>query len=59
MFSMKEKIEDNWTYIRIRKSTAKKLRMIKLNEDIEMYDEVLDVLLSKYNLGIEKKESKK
>ena len=48
------KQEDAWTYIRIRKSTAKKLRGIKLEQDIEMYDEVLDVLLSKYNLGVKK-----
>jgi hypothetical protein len=45
------KQEDNWTYIRIRKSTAKKLRAIKLEQDIEVYDEVIDSLLSKYNLS--------
>lgn len=47
--------QNNWTYIRIRPSTAKKLKMIKLEMDIELYEDVLDLLLSKYKFqGIKK-----
>jgi adenosyl cobinamide kinase/adenosyl cobinamide phosphate guanylyltransferase len=42
--------ENNWTYIRIQKQTAKKLRAIKLEKDIVMYDEVLTLLLGYYTL---------
>jgi len=51
---MDKKQEDNWTYIRIRKSTAKKLRQIKLEQDIEMYDDVVNLLTSRYTLGVKK-----
>ncbi len=50
MFSMDKK-EDNWTYIRIRKSTAKKLRLLKIEQDFEMYEDVVDALLTKFSLG--------
>ena len=47
---MENKQEETWTYIRIRKATAQKLRHLKINLDSEMYDDVLDLLLSKYSL---------
>lgn len=42
--------ETNWTYIRIRKSTAKKLQILKAELESDMYDDVVDLLLSNYRL---------
>lgn len=50
MFSMTKDKDDNWTYIRVRISTVKKLKQIKLDKDMEMYDDVLVDLLSKEKL---------
>lgn len=40
--------QNNWTYIRIKQDTAKKLKLIKLEMDVEMYEDVLQMLISKY-----------
>ena len=42
--------ETNWTYIRIRKSTAKKLQILKAELESDMYDDVVDLLLSNHRL---------
>lgn len=49
MFSMKKQLKDegNWTYIRIKKETVNKLKQKKLDFDVNLYDEVLNLLLNK------------
>lgn len=54
MFSMVE--QNDWTYIRIRQTTGKKLKILKAEMEAEMYDDVLDVLLSEHKY---KKEDKR
>ena len=45
----KKNKEDNnsWTYIRIKKTTAKKLKLLKITRDDLMYENTLQYLLSK------------
>lgn len=46
IYSMVE--ETNWTYIRIKKPTAKRLQILKAQLEADMYDDVVDLLLSNY-----------
>lgn len=48
--------QNDWTYIRIRQTTGKKLKILKAEMEAEMYDDVLDVLLSEHKY---KKEDKR
>ena len=44
-FDKKVMISDGWTYIRVRSSLIKRLRLIKANKGVHTYDDLINITL--------------
>jgi hypothetical protein len=54
MKKTEENKKEDWTYIRVKKSTIQKLKILKAKLSHIMYDDTLIYLLSKENLEFKK-----
>jgi len=45
---VKKQKDEKWTYIRITKKMVDELKQLKLNLDVLMYEDVLEILIKEY-----------